>query len=316
MTKVAIVGGGLIGAGWAGAFAGAGHETIVLDPDPESVQRVADGWSAARTIMERLGNLAETAVAPRVVRHPEELDSPGFVQEALPESLALKNKVLPSVEKQVSAETIIASSSSSFTADDIARGLARPQNVLIGHPCNPPYLMPVVEIVGGKATAPETLANARGVYEGIGKTVLEMKKAVPGHLVNRLQAALWREAVHLVATGAASLEETERAVTLALAPRWCLVGPSSVFALAGGKQGMAGFLEALGEPFEALWDDLGTPRLDAKTRNSLVTAFDAAGLPPLEEVAKSRDAKLSALLKVLSGPEFAGPQTEKTEKNR
>ena len=113
-----------------------------------------------------------------------------------------------------------------------------------------------------------------------------------GHLVNRLQIALWREAVHLVTTGAASLEDTERAVTEALAPRWCDIGPHSVFALSGGAGGMAGFLDALGPAFQQIFDDLGRPQLDAGTRETLIRAYADAGLPPLKELERLRDSKL------------------------
>ncbi|WP_417769423.1 3-hydroxyacyl-CoA dehydrogenase NAD-binding domain-containing protein [Stappia sp.] len=295
MTRVAVIGGGLIGAGWAAAFAGAGCQTLVVDPDPGASARVAATWEQARAVLARLGNLAEEAEPPAVVTtFPQ--GRVDLVQEALPENLDLKRRVLADVEQGSGPETVIASSSSSFTADAIAVGLKRPDRLLIGHPCNPPYLMPVVEIAGGSATSPDAMAMARAIYEAMGKTVLELKKPVAGHLVNRLQAALWREAVHLVATGAASLEDTERAVTEALAPRWCRLGPMSVFALAGAERGMAGFLEALGPQFQALFDDLGAPELDAETCRAIAEAYEAADLPSLARIAADRDATMPVLL--------------------
>ncbi|WP_428697404.1 3-hydroxyacyl-CoA dehydrogenase NAD-binding domain-containing protein [Stappia sp.] len=295
MTRVAVIGGGLIGAGWAAAFAGAGYDTLVVDPDPGASDRVAATWEQARAVLARLGNLADGAGPPVVVATCPQ-GGVDLVQEALPESLDLKQRVLADVERKVGTDTIIASSSSSFTADAIAAGLERPDRLLIGHPCNPPYLMPVVETAGGAGTSADAMARARGIYEAMGKTVLELKKPVAGHLVNRLQAALWREAVHLVATGAASLEDTERAVTDALAPRWCRLGPMSVFALAGAERGMAGFLEALGPQFQALFDDLGAPVLDAKTCRIIAEAYEAADLPPLAGIAADRDATMPVLL--------------------
>ncbi len=299
MTRVAVVGGGLIGAGWAAAFAGAGVETRVVDPDPGASARVAATWGQARAVLARLGHLAEDASPPAVLAtFPR--GGVDLVQEALPEDLALKRRVLADVEQRVGPETVIASSSSSFTADAIAEGLARPESLLIGHPCNPPYLMPVVEIAGGTATSADALSRARAVYEAMGKTVLELRKPVAGHLVNRLQAAIWREAVHLVATGAASLEDTERAVTEALAPRWCRLGPMSVFALAGAERGMAGFLEALGPQFQALFDDLGAPVLDADTCRTVADAYETADLPPLARIAADRDATMPVLLELVT----------------
>jgi 3-hydroxyacyl-CoA dehydrogenase len=300
MTSVAVIGGGLIGAGWAGAFAGAGHETIVLDPDPAAAGRIDAAWRTARDVMGLLGTLSVDAAPPRHVVRAAQIRNPDFVQEALPENLELKRDVLAGLEPVLSPRTVIASSSSSFTADEIGQGLARRSSLLIGHPCNPPYLMPVVEISGGVATSSAAIRHARDLYEDMGKTVLELRKPVAGHLVNRLQAALWREAVHLIVSGAASLADTERAVTEALAPRWCRVGPSSVFALAGGDKGMEGFLDALGTQFEALWNDLGTPSLDANTCRALVRAYATAELPSLASQAADRDASLPAILAMMA----------------
>jgi len=300
MTRVVVIGGGLIGAGWAGAFAGAGHETVVLDPDPAAADRVDAAWRAARDVMGRLGTLSNAATPPGVIASADAIRDPDFVQEALPEVLALKRDALGALEPYLAPGTVIASSSSGFTAEEIGRKLFCERDLLIGHPCNPPYLMPVVEIAGGPATSDTALGFARAIYEGMGKTVLEVRKPVAGHLVNRLQAALWREAVHLVVSGAASLEDTERAVTEALAPRWCRIGPSSVFALAGADQGMAGFLDALGPQFQALWDDLGTPALDPETCTALVRAYEGADLPPLAEQAADRDATLPVVLDMVT----------------
>jgi 3-hydroxyacyl-CoA dehydrogenase len=299
VTRVAVIGGGLIGAGWAAAFAGAGYDTVVVDPDPGAASRVGATWERARAVLAHLGNLADNAAPPVVAAA---LPGGGFdlVQEALPENLELKRRVLSGIEAVTGPETVIASSSSSFTADVIGEGLVRPDKLLIGHPCNPPYLMPVVEIAGGAATSPQALAKARAIYEAMGKTVLELKKPVAGHLVNRLQAALWREAVHLVSTGAASLEDTERAVTEALAPRWCRLGPMSVFALAGAERGMAGFLDALGPQFQALFDDLGEPVLDADTCAALARAYEQAALPPLADIAADRDATMPVILDMVA----------------
>lgn len=300
MSHVAILGGGLIGAGWAAAFAGAGHETRVLDPAPEAAARVAELWETAQPVLDRLGQLRPEAVPPRVVTDMAELAGARFVQEALPEDLSLKQRVFRDLAPHVETAEAVASSSSSFPPDRMAESTGLEPRFLIGHPCNPPYLMPVVEISAASACAPEAIAAARTLYEGLGKTVLTLNRPVAGHLVNRLQVALWREAVHLVTTGAASLEDTERAVTEALGPRWSMVGPHSVFALSGGARGMEGFLEALGPAFQDLFDDLGTPRLDDATKQALAEAYARADLPPLPDQARDRDARLPGLLAQLA----------------
>lgn len=298
MTRIAVIGGGLIGAGWAAAFAGAAFDTVVVDPDPGAAARIAATWETARGVLAKLGNLAENAPPPAVVTALPDCGA-DFIQEALPEDIELKRRVLAGIEGMIRPDAVMASSSSSFPADAIGASLARPERLLIGHPCNPPYLMPVVEIAGGAATSPDALAKSRAIYETMGKTVLELKKPVAGHLVNRLQAALWREAVHLVATGAASLEDTERAVSLALAPRWCRVGPMSVFALADAERGMAGFLDALGPQFQVLFDDLGAPILDAKTCAAIARAYEEADLPGLPQIAADRDATMPVILDLM-----------------
>lgn len=311
MTRIAVIGGGLIGAGWAVAFSAAGHATIVVDPHPVAPARVRETWKKARPVLERLGRLPVQANEPIVVPDAKAVTSAEFVQEALPESLDLKRTVLSELERHLAPEAVIASSSSSFTADEIAARLQRPENLLIGHPCNPPYLMPTVEISTGSATSCRARHAARAIYEGMGKTVLDVGKPLAGHLVNRLQAALWREMVHLVVSGTASLTDVERAVTHGLAPRWCLVGPTSVFALAGAEDGMAGFVETLGPQFQALWDDLGAPRLEPDTCRALIAAYEEAALPPLSEIASHRDQALPALLELLSTFERPKTATEK-----
>lgn len=316
MKRVAVLGGGLIGSGWAAVFAAGGLDAVVLDSDPGAQDRLDRVWASARDVIAQLGGLSDDAAPPRIVRTPDELGEADFLQEALPERLELKHRVLAEVEPYLREDVVIASSSSGFTADQVGEGLARPERVLIGHPCNPSYLMPVVEIAGGMITSASAMDTARGLYESLGKIVLTLKKPVPGHLVNRLQAAIWREAVHLVTTGAASMEDTEAAVTHALGPRWSLVGPSTVFALSGAEAGMHGFLDALGEPIQAIWDDLGTPSLDSETNSKLVEAYGAAALPTLEAAARMRDRALPAILKQASAARAGAGQEAGEEEVR
>jgi len=301
MARVWVLGGGLIGCGWAAAFAGAGHDVAVVDPDATVVApRLAATWEAARPALARLGLLAEDARAPEAFARAEDCGAaPDLVQESLPERLDLKLAALAALEPLLGPDTIVASSSSGLSPDALQAALARPERLVIAHPCNPPYLMPVVELCGGAATAPAVLARAEAFYAAMGKTVLVMAKPMPGHLVNRLQAALWREAVHLAREGVASLADIERAVTLGLAPRWCLVGPSTVFHLSGAEGGMGRFIEALGPEVERWWASLGTPALDEETRAALVAGMAAADPRPVAEIAAARDALMPEILAFL-----------------
>ena len=249
MAKVWIIGGGLIGCGWAAAFAGAGHAVCVIDPDPETADRLEQTWQRAFPVIKHLGHLNDGAIAPHWKPHAEEAGAfPELVQECLPENLALKVAALAALEPFLDPETIIASSSSGLSPDDMASKLIHPERLLIAHPCNPPYLMPVVEICGGAATSSATILKAENLFKAMGKTVLKLTRPIPGHLVNRLQAALWREAVHLSNEGYASLGDIERAVSEGLAPRWCFTGPSAVFHLANLSMLWAANSSAGGQP--------------------------------------------------------------------
>jgi carnitine 3-dehydrogenase len=181
-------------------------------------------------------------------------------------------------------------------------GLERPERLLIAHPCNPPYLMPVVELVGGKATAATTLDTAARFYESLGKRVLRLKREAPGHLVNRLQAALWREAVHLAAEGYASVADIEAAVTEGLGARWAVCGPTAIFHLAGGDGGLGKFFDDLGPEVERWWADLGAPALSDQVRHSLIDGIEeATGEVSVAALAKRRDRHVAEMIAAKRG---------------
>jgi 3-hydroxyacyl-CoA dehydrogenase len=302
MARVWIIGGGLIGCGWAAAFAGAGHEVTVIDPDAGTQARLGETWRKAQPVLRHLGNLSPQAKAPRWRSRAQEAGaSPALVQECLPERMTLKTDVLVALEPFLERDTIIASSSSGLDPDGMADGLVYPHRLLIAHPCNPPYLMPVVELSGGRATAAEAIDQAQAIYTAMGKTVLTLKRPMPGHLVNRLQAALWREAVHMAREGVASVGDIERAVIQGLAPRWCFVGPTGVFHLAGADGGgISRCVEQLGPEIEHWWASLGTPALDDETRAMLADGMEDFDPRPVSEIAAERDARLVSLITYLT----------------
>lgn len=231
---------------------------------------------------------------------------PDLVQECLPERMALKIEALRALEPILHPDTIIASSSSGLDPDQMAEGLARADRLLIAHPCNPPYLMPVVELCGGALTSAGALERAQGIYQAMGKTVLKLSRPMPGHLVNRLQAALWREAVYLAREGIASVGDIERAVTTGLAPRWCFVGPTGVFHLAGAEGGIARCVDQLGPQIERWWESLGAPALDEKARSLLASGMEAHDPRPVEAIAAARDDRLTSLMTFLAEEASAG----------
>lgn len=289
--RIAVVGGGTIGAGWAVVFAAAGYDTVVLDPDPAVAGRLAAMWETGLPVVHRVGIVADAVRPPVATTDPgPALSSAAFVQEAAPERLALKRDLLRTVETHLPPDVVIASSTSGLSASDIQAEMAHPGRLVVGHPFNPPYLMPVVEVGGGRLTDRAAIEAAAALYVSLGKTVLRLHKEAPGHIINRLQAALWREAVHLAVEGYASVGDIEKAVTEGLGPRWSVCGPTTIFHLAGGEGGMAKFLKDLGPEFERWWDDLGNPRLDERAAAILTEGIaEATGHRPVAEVAARRD---------------------------
>lgn len=317
MAGIWILGGGLIGCGWAVAFAGAGHQVSVIDPAGGVEARLDAAWRAGLPVVEQLGYRASSFHAPRWCPSAAAAGrAPDLVQECLPEQISLKIGALRDLEPFLRSDTIIASSSSGLDPDEMAEGLDHPDRLLIAHPCNPPYLMPVVELCGGSATKADALAGAEAIYSAMGKTVLKLSKPVPGHLVNRLQTALWREAVHLAREGVASVGDIERAVREGLAPRWCFVGPTGVFHLAGAEGGIGRCVDQLGPEIERWWASLGAPALDRQARETLVEGMNEFDPRPVEEISAERDARLAGLIMSLKSETGADSQDIQTGGNK
>jgi carnitine 3-dehydrogenase len=299
--RIAVLGGGTIGCGWAVMFAAAGHETVVVDPDPAVAERLTDTWATALPVLDRLGRHVAGSTPPTRVATCSDLPfAPDFVQEALPERIALKRTALADLEACIGADTIIATSSSGLSVSELQEGMVHPERMVLGHPCNPPYLMPTVEICAGDRTAPDVLGKVAAFYDSLGKVVLTVRREAPGHLVNRLQAALWREAVHIASEGIASVQDVERAVSDGLGARWAVVGPTTIFHLAGGPAGLPKFLDDLGDDVERWWASLGTPSLDARTRAILIEGMAevAAGRSPAD-IGAERDRVMLDLIDCL-----------------
>ncbi|HVR51348.1 MAG TPA: 3-hydroxyacyl-CoA dehydrogenase NAD-binding domain-containing protein [Pseudorhodoferax sp.] len=299
---VAVLGAGTIGAAWAAFFALAGLPVRVADPAPDAQQRLDAMLARARPAMQALGMLSDQATLPRLCASIEEaVAGVAAIQEALPEQLALKHAAYRAVESAAPADALLMSSSSGLLPTLLQQGMAHPERLLIAHPCNPAYLMPLVELVGGQATSAATMDRAEAFYRALGKQTVRLQREATGHLVNRLQAALWREAVHLVAEGHATVADVDRAVTEGLGARWTVCGPHAIFHLSGGAQGMAGFLDRLGPAVESWWADLGQPTLDAATRAKLIAQMqDAAQGRSTEAMAQARDEHMLRVMRLLA----------------
>lgn len=276
----AVLGCGVIGASWVTAFRAAGQAVRLWDPNPAAAHAVAARHGDAVTVLD----CPEAAV-----------EGAAFVQENGPEDLAVKRELYRRIAGALGSRAIVASSTSTLQASELQDGVEFADRLLIGHPFNPPHIVPLVEVVGGAATAEWAVEKAMSFYVALGKHPIRLRIERPGHLANRLQAALWREAVDAVASGQASVADVDAAVTLALGPRWALTGPFATFALGGGQGGLAHFLEHLGAPFEALWDDERRPHMTASLKQRLVAELDAS--PRRFDVA-DRDRRLLQILAI------------------
>lgn len=298
--RVAVIGTGTIGMSWAALFLARGLAVAASDPAPDAETRLRRFVDEAWPVLAQLGPVA--AAPPHHLltffAHPEAaVADADFVQENAPEREAIKQDVLARIDAVLPPEIVIASSSSGLLISRLQAACRHPERVVIGHPFNPPHLIPLVEIVGGAQTAPATIERAMAFYAAIGKRPIHIRREVAGHVANRLQAALWREAVHLVATGVASVADVDTAISEGPGLRWALMGPHLTFHLAGGSGGMAHFLEQLGPPLAGWWNDLGAPSLSPQVREALTTGVAAeAGGRDVAALAAARDRFLIELL--------------------
>ncbi len=304
--RIAVIGAGTIGASWAAYFLARGFEVAAYDPSPngETFARrfIDNAWPALEQLKvvqpgadrKRFEFFTDPAAAAKGAT---------FVQESGPEREDLKIDLFATLDAAVPPETVIASSSSGLLISRVTVKCKHPQRCVIGHPFNPPHLIPLVEVVGGAKTSPEAIARAMDFYSEIGKHPIHIKKEVRGHVANRLQAALWREAIHLVSEGVVSVADADAAVAYGPGLRWALMGPSLIFHLAGGEGGMTHFMAHIGGPMQSWMDDLGAPQLTPQTQQKIIdgVAKEAAGRS-IADLQRWRDRKLIEILKVSGEP--------------
>ena len=297
VQRVAVVGTGVIGASWAAHFLAHGLDVTATDPSPGAEDRlrsdVAAIWPtltpAAGGSPERLAFTSDPA---------EAVADADFVQENGPEREDVKHPLFAVLDAAARPDVVLASSSSGLLPSVIARGCPRhPERVVIGHPFNPPHLIPLVEVVPGEKTSEQTVEAALAFYTAVGKKPIRLRQELPGHVANRLQAALWQEAYSLVERGVATVADIDTAIAHGPGLRWAVLGPFANQHLSGGPGGIAHVLEHLGPPTEAWWRDLGQVTLTPELVAKLVAGVDEelAGVDPAELIAR-RDAVLTALL--------------------
>lgn len=292
VSDVAVLGAGLIGRSWTALFLAAGKNVTVYDPDPAAEQKVRETIEATRPVLHTFGL---TGLGNLVMRDDPRIavEDAEFVQESVPERLALKHELFATIEPALAAGAVVASSASGLTLTELQAGWRDPAPLVLGHPFNPPHLIPLVEVMGNHRTAAHAVERARAFYESVGKVTIEVKREVPGHVANRLQAALWREAIHLVNEGVATVRDVDLAVSAGPGIRWAAMGPTMLFHLGGDDGGLAAFCERYAESFHRWWDDLGTPQLDRATADRLIAGLPAANVA---ELAEHRDALIVSII--------------------
>ena len=276
-TRIAIVGTGVIGASWAAYFLARGFSVSATDPADGAEARlrslVDEFWPAlARVGLAEGASRDPLSFDPDLSRAVEGCD---FVQENGPERVDLKRDLLAQISATAPRDALIATSSSGILISDIQDAAEYPQRVLLGHPFNPPHLIPLVEVVGGRLTSPEAIQRALAFYAAIGKKPIHIRREVKGHVANRLQAALWREAFYLVDQGVASIADIDTAIAHGPGLRWALLGPFLNLHLSGGAQGIGHVIDHLGPPMESWWRDLGDLSFTPKVRTEAVEGVAA-----------------------------------------
>ncbi|MEZ5731424.1 MAG: 3-hydroxyacyl-CoA dehydrogenase NAD-binding domain-containing protein [Paracoccaceae bacterium] len=304
VTRVTTIGAGPIGGGWAAHFIARGYDVtayIHSEAERPALMAVIDtGWIS----LEALGlvpgasrdRLTVTTDLDAAVRDAQ------FIQESAPERLELKQALYKRLGEVAPKDCIIASSTSGLMMTDIQKDCPTPERTVIGHPFNPPYLLPLVEIIGGKRTDPAAVEWAAAFYRHAGKAPLTMKKEIPGFVATRLQEALWREALHMVANGEATPEDIDVALMNGPAPRMAVQGQCMAFHVACGEGGMATNLDQFGPALKWPWTRLEAPELTQDLRDRMVDGCNAiAAGRHFEEMAAQRDREIVAVLNAIRG---------------
>jgi len=299
IRRIAIVGTGVIGASWAALFLAHGLEVIATDPAPNAEENLREYIDNAWPALEQLG-LSSGASKERLsftANLSDALKDVDLVQENGPERPDFKIKLFAEMDALTPETTILASSSSGIPIGVSQSSCKHPERCVIGHPFNPPHLIPLVEVVGSEETSSATIERAIAFYASIGKRPIHVRKEVVGHVANRLQAALYREVVYLIEQDVLSVSDADAAVSWGPGLRWGVMGPNLLFHLAGGQNGIHHFMEQFTGPMTTWWKDLGSPEFTPEVKEKIVNGVLAeAANRSIDELAEERDGVLLGLL--------------------
>jgi carnitine 3-dehydrogenase len=305
VRRIAIIGTGVIGASWAAQYLARGFDVIATNPNPKAESQLRKDIDAAWKELTIIG-LSPGATRDRLTftsNMKEALSNADFVQENAPERPDFKIKLFTEIDDATPTDSIIASSSSGITMSVIQSGCKHPERCVIGHPFNPPHMIPLVEVVGGNKTSPDAIQQAMAFYASIGKKPIHLRKELPGHAANRLQAALYREVVYLIEQGMLSVEDADAAVSWGPGLRWGVMGPSLLWHLGGGEGGIRHFMEHLMDPLAAMMKTLGNPEITAELKQTITQGvLREAGNRSVDQLVQEESEMLLGLLRLRAGP--------------
>lgn len=306
VRRIAVLGCGTIGAGWAAYFLARGYDVAAWDPAPGWQDRLRGFVDNARPQLVAVGTAVGRDGRLECLDTPEQaVADVDFVQENATERAPIKVELYRRIDAALAPHAVLATSTSGLILSELVEGIAAAPRFVVGHPFNPPHLIPLVEIVSSRFTDPAAAEWAHGFYAHIGKHPIVVKKEVPGHLANRLQAALWREAFNAVVDDLASVEDINAAIAKGPGLRYALLGPHMIFNLTGGKGGIRAAMEQFGPPMESWWATMQTtPRFDDDLKAKLIAGIEEEmGERTIDDLERERDDRLVLLLKMLRDTE-------------
>jgi 3-hydroxyacyl-CoA dehydrogenase len=304
--KVAVIGAGDIGCGWAALCAAAGWPVVVFDSSAHGLERAAEEVprrTRALVALERVSQgivergLLEFTQARSLLQAVQEAD---WVIEAIPEDSIAKQKLFGAIEQLTGPDVLLSSSSSGIPPADIFARCRHQDRCLVAHPLNPPELVPLVEVVPAARTSAATVVRTQAYLRALGRMPILLKKPIPGYVVGRIAAAVWRQCIDLVLQGVIDVDELDRAVSLGPALGWAAAGPHLTYHLAAGDGGVTLFLQQLLGSFESWWGELATwQRLEPEQQRALIHSIERAYKSNIEQLREARDRRLGAILRAL-----------------
>ncbi len=304
--KVAVIGGGDIGCGWAALCASAGWPVTLFDASARGLERAAADVPQRTRALVALGRatqgivergLLEFEQARSLLQAVKEAD---WIIEAIPEDLIAKQKLFDSIEQVAAPDALLSSSSSGLLPNDVFARCRRQDRCIVTHPLNPPELIPLVEVVSGTRTTAATVARTQEYLRALGRIPIILNKPVPGYVAGRIAAAVWRECIDLVLHGVIDVDQLDRAVSLGPALGWAAAGPLLTYHLAAGDGGVTLFLQQLLASFETWWTQLATwQRLDPEQQRALIHSIERAYKGKVTELREARDRRLDGILRAL-----------------